>query len=193
MGTWKAEQSHVSPQVAFKQYLKARIDEVEYSQICREIAVHSGLSHRNVLDLFAAFEDDEAVYLVLEHCPVGDLFAFKRRAGGRLDERRCIDTVIHPMLTVLHFLHNNGIVHRDIKARRTRSASAPFHPPLDRFHLSCACVAGEHPFHPGHDPQARRLWPLHRHGVRAACHPPRHPGAETSAILRTAAFLPVFV
>ena len=47
--------------MAYKQYLKSRIDDVEYDQIRREIEIHAGLSHRNVLVLYAAFEDKDAV------------------------------------------------------------------------------------------------------------------------------------
>lgn len=69
-----------------------------------------------------AQQDEEAIYLVLEHCSQGDLYSLKSRWGGRLDERSAVSLVIHPMLSVLSFLHGEGIVHRDIKASPTSLA-----------------------------------------------------------------------
>lgn len=36
-------------------------------QVQREIKIHSQLQHQNIVKLFAAFEDCEHVYLVLEY------------------------------------------------------------------------------------------------------------------------------
>ncbi len=40
-----------------------------------------------------------------------------QKYGGRLTERLAIQLVLDPFLRVLHYLHSNGIIHRDIKVR----------------------------------------------------------------------------
>jgi serine/threonine protein kinase len=41
----------------------------------REIRLHGALSHPHILPLYIAFEDPDAIYLVLESAASGDLFA----------------------------------------------------------------------------------------------------------------------
>ena len=38
-----------------------------FSQVEREIRIHSRLSHENIIQLYAAFEDDSNVYMVQEY------------------------------------------------------------------------------------------------------------------------------
>lgn len=102
--------------VAFKRYLRNDLDSFEFRQIEREVEVHAGLSHENILHLYAAFEDAEGITLVLEFCAEGDLFALKRRWGGCLSEAQAVTIVVQPLVSVLAFLHEEGILHRDLKA-----------------------------------------------------------------------------
>lgn len=40
---------------------------VDVSQVEREIRIHSSLDHKNIIRLYAAFEDDSNVYMVQEY------------------------------------------------------------------------------------------------------------------------------
>lgn len=100
---------------ALKAYRKKKLTPLNRRQVCREIAIHSGLQHENVIELYCAFEDEYCYYLVLEYAARGDLFSELKRRGGQLNEKIVVKFVLHPFLSVLAFLHSKGIVHRDIK------------------------------------------------------------------------------
>jgi len=101
-------------------------------QVRRELDIHGRVHHGNVLELFAAFEDAEAFYLVMQFAPRGDLFHELKRSGGCFSERReaprpagcaaltraprrAVRDVIYPTLSALAYLHSENIIHRDVK------------------------------------------------------------------------------
>ncbi|RHY67945.1 hypothetical protein DYB26_014478 [Aphanomyces astaci] len=49
-------------------------------QLRREVEIHSRIRHKNILPLYATFQDDSRVYLVLRYAPHGDLFSALRTA-----------------------------------------------------------------------------------------------------------------
>lgn len=64
---------------------------------------------------YAAFEDPSYIYLVLEYCERGDLFAELKRRRGIFSEALVVRSILQPFLCALRYLHGNGIIHRDIK------------------------------------------------------------------------------
>lgn len=50
--------------VALKLYRKARLSELNWWQVTREVRLHARLAHPHIIALYAAFEDSDAVYLV---------------------------------------------------------------------------------------------------------------------------------
>lgn len=90
------------------------VHEVLEMQIAREIAIHSRIKHPYAIDLFAAFDDPQNHYLILEFMPKGDLFAYLEDRKY-LDEMDTVRMVALPMLLVLKHLHQKGVIHRDIK------------------------------------------------------------------------------
>jgi serine/threonine protein kinase len=101
--------------VALKLYRKARLSELNWYQVAREVCLHSRLSHPHVVDLFAAFEDKDHIYLVQEYASGGDLYEALKRAGGKLKESAVAGEVVAPCLDAVAYLHSLGIIHRDIK------------------------------------------------------------------------------
>ena len=75
---------------ALKAYRKKRLSALNRRQVCREIAVHAGLQHENVIQLYCAFEDDFCYYLVLEYAARGDLFSELKKRGYSTDELKAI-------------------------------------------------------------------------------------------------------
>lgn len=71
--------------------------------------------HHHVLQLFDFFETSESIALVTQLCDKGDLYE-RIIEKGSLD----LDLQVKPycacLLSVLEFLHFNGVVHRDLKA-----------------------------------------------------------------------------
>ena len=75
-------------------------------QVTREIALQTQLHHENIVNLYAAFEDDKTVYLVEELASGGDLFQKVRESPGRrLPEQQLIVDVMRPLLSALCYLH----------------------------------------------------------------------------------------
>ena len=61
--------------VAIKVLDKATIRHLKaQKQIIREIKNHSYLNHKNIIQLYGVFHDDEKVYMILEYAPNGELY-----------------------------------------------------------------------------------------------------------------------
>ncbi|CAN0544921.1 unnamed protein product, partial [Ectocarpus sp. 12 AP-2014] len=96
--------------------------ELACARVANEVRLHWGLRHPAVVELLEFFEDERFVYLVLELCGGGDLYRRLRGAGssgssgssGPLDEREAAG-YMGQLLAGLQYLHENGIMHRDLK------------------------------------------------------------------------------
>ena len=61
----------VSLKVLYKrQLLKSNITH----QLRREVEIQSHLRHKNVVQLYGFFYDEDKIYLILEYCPDGELY-----------------------------------------------------------------------------------------------------------------------
>ena len=64
-----------------------------------------GLHHPGLVPLYAAFEDDEGIHLVMQLAEQGDLFGELSRQGGFLQEEYVAVRVALPLLKALAYLH----------------------------------------------------------------------------------------
>lgn len=101
--------------VVLKLYRKSKLTVLTHSQVMREMRIHVGLQHENIIKLFAAFEDEKNLYLVLERGLKGDLYSELERQGGKVNEAVAVREIIAPMINVLMYLHSKGVLHRDVK------------------------------------------------------------------------------
>ncbi|KAG2499662.1 hypothetical protein HYH03_002599 [Edaphochlamys debaryana] len=104
--------------VALKIYFKQRVPDNVVHQVMREVAIHlQASSARNALQLYAAFQTEELLVLVMELAPRGSLEAVCQQGtpSGRLSEEQLRALVLAPLLDALSYLHARGICHRDIK------------------------------------------------------------------------------
>ncbi|KAK5645786.1 hypothetical protein RI129_004250 [Pyrocoelia pectoralis] len=82
-------------------------------KMTQEISIHKSLSHKHVVGFYGFFEDSLNVYIVLELC--------RRRSMMELHKRRMTLTepetrfYMRQILNGVHYLHNNKIIHRDLK------------------------------------------------------------------------------
>ncbi|KAL1553518.1 Calcium-dependent protein kinase 10 [Salvia divinorum] len=87
---------------------------VDVEDVRREVAIMSSLpEHANIVKLRAAYEDSEAVHLVMELCEGGELFD-RIVARGHYSERAAA-TVAKTVAQVVRICHQSGVMHRDLK------------------------------------------------------------------------------
>ncbi|KAG2545650.1 serine/threonine-protein kinase Aurora-3-like [Panicum virgatum] len=100
--------------VALKVTYKAKLEKYRFhAHLRREIEIQHGLDHPNVLRLFAWFQDEERVVLVLEYAARGELYKVLR-AAGHFTERTAA-TYVASLAGALAYCHKKQVIHRDIK------------------------------------------------------------------------------
>ncbi|KAF8020483.1 hypothetical protein BT93_G1024 [Corymbia citriodora subsp. variegata] len=95
----------------------------------REIQIMQHLSGQpNIVEFKGAYEDRQAVHLVMELCAGGELFD-RIIAKGFYTERAAA-TICRAIVNVVHACHFMGVMHRDLKPENFLLASKDEHAPL---------------------------------------------------------------
>ena len=101
-----------------KRYL---ISEEEKQSVRREIEVQLRFHHPNIIRLYEVYEEAEKLHLVMEHATEGTLAESMPR---KVSERRACK-IIYQLLVAVSHLHENGILHSDIKPDNVLLNKAP--------------------------------------------------------------------
>ena len=70
--------------------------------------------HPNIINLVDIFENSEYYYIVLDYMEGSDLFDYLQARDFNLGEQR-VKELTYQLVLGLKYLHNYGIVHRDLK------------------------------------------------------------------------------
>ncbi|KAI5284492.1 hypothetical protein KEM54_001292 [Ascosphaera aggregata] len=105
-------------QVAIKCINRSTISEQPMttdSETCDELECHTLLgNHRNIVNLVTSFETSSHIFLVLEYCPMGDLYEAIRLDRGPLQTENVRDFMLQ-LIDAVEYMHSKGLYHRDIK------------------------------------------------------------------------------
>lgn len=70
--------------------------------------------HPHIIRLLDIFENQDYIYIVMEHLSGGDLFTYLENRKFTVSEKRAKE-VSHQIATALYYLHSYGVAHRDLK------------------------------------------------------------------------------
>lgn len=109
----KAIHLHTNELRAVKIIYKKNWSKKQQKKILREIDVLRQLDHPNIIRIFEYFEDDKFIYLVMEYARNGELFN-KLQSVKCFNEKEAAE-LFHQILSGVSYMHQNSIVHRDLK------------------------------------------------------------------------------
>eukprot|EP00347_Sterkiella_histriomuscorum_P013090 403366059 len=91
-------------------------DDSNFKNSLQEMNLLKSLSHQHIVKYVDSFTREQNFYIIMEYCEKGDLCEYISRFGVNLDipEGR-IWKIIIQMLLALEYIHNNGIIHSDLK------------------------------------------------------------------------------
>ncbi|CAF0806413.1 unnamed protein product [Rotaria sordida] len=101
-------------QVAIKTIKKSRIENPhDLARIRREIDFMTSLNHPYIIKIKEVYESREKIILVMEYASGGELYDYLNRKK-RIPESQA-RAIFRQIVSAVHFLHKNHIVHRDLK------------------------------------------------------------------------------
>ena len=100
--------------VAVKRLALTGIPEAELDGIMMEIKLLEALAHPNIVKYLDSIQTSEHLCIILEFVENGALSSLLARFGGAFPES-LVCHYIAQVLMGLHYLHTQGVIHRDIK------------------------------------------------------------------------------
>ncbi|CDW90444.1 protein kinase domain containing protein [Stylonychia lemnae] len=98
--------------VAIKILDKSKIKNAQdHQRLNREMKIMKKMRHPYVIQLYEIYEDEDSIYLIMEHC-TSDLSKVLRRS--RLSEQQACK-YFQQMICAIEYIHQIGIAHRDLK------------------------------------------------------------------------------
>ncbi|KAI0794041.1 Pkinase-domain-containing protein [Fomes fomentarius] len=111
---YRALNLNTGQMVAVKRIRLEGLKEEEIAQLMKEVDLVKSLSHPSIVKYEGMARDDDSLSIVLEYAENGSL-GQTLKAFGKLNERLVANYVVK-ILEGLHYLHQNDVVHCDLKA-----------------------------------------------------------------------------
>ena len=103
----------------------------------REIRVQYKLNHPNIVRVFEFIEEQGLLGFAQEWCNSGDLLDWMEKTGVPLSLTH-IEELFIPLLDAMHYAHEQGVVHRDLKPQNVliHEYKGKLHPKVTDFGLA---------------------------------------------------------
>ena len=108
-----AEDKFIKRKFAIKIIEKKMLNK-NYSQLKIEIEIHVRLKHKNIIEMFAYFYDENSIYILFEYAPFGSLFDVLKTQNKLITKEKIFQIIYQISKALLH-LKQKKIVHKDLK------------------------------------------------------------------------------
>ena len=108
-----AEDKFLNKKFALKTIEKKMLKK-NYSQLKYEIEIHVRLKHKNIIELYAYFYDENFIYILFEYARFGSLFDVLKNQNKLITKEKIFQIIYQISKALLH-LKQKKIVHKDIK------------------------------------------------------------------------------
>ena len=108
---YEAKNTIFGNSVAMKVIKKDKNNELDEQEIRNEIDILKKLSHPNIVKIYEFYISENHYYIITEYCKAGELFKYIK---NKYTERQ-LAVLFYQVFSGLWYLHENKILHRDIK------------------------------------------------------------------------------
>ena len=103
-----------------------------------EISLLQRVNHAHIVKVVDVIQDSQYIHIVMEQCRGGDLFDITLDDKTRLKENK-VRTIIANLLDAIAYLHDEHIIHRDLKAEHLMFSGSDANSPIKIIDFGVAC------------------------------------------------------